>query len=171
MESVKITLASMLLQEFGPGCVLELDTTDRCIKVQLPVSADHVIYVRPDTLEQHFLCHYAHKADLADDQEWEMNGDALAWKQQNVAQLPRRLKARMCAFPDAVMWYVRQAAVRIESMKGLGGRRAAAPVVETFAEARARGYYFPEPKEAETIQQNPLKRKAAECTKKPLQKK
>ena len=169
MESVKTTLASMLLQEFGSGCVLELDTTDRCIKVQLPVSADHVIYVRPDTLEQHFLCHYAHKADLADDQEWEMNGDALAWKQQNVAQLPRRLKARMCAFPDAVMWYVRQAAVRIESMKGLGGRRAAAPAIETFAEARARRFNFPEPKEVEAIQQNPPERTAVKCTKKPPQ--
>jgi hypothetical protein len=163
MESVKSTLAAMLLHEFGPGCVLELDTVDRCFKLQLPVSADHVIYVQPDALERHFLCHYAHKADLVDDLEWEKNGDALAWKQQNVAQLPRRLKARMEDFASAVMWYARQAAARIESMKGLGGRRT--PVAETFAEARARLYYFPEPKEAEVIGQNPLKRKRAECTK------
>ena len=161
MESVKKTLTALLLQEFGPGCVLELDTDKRCFKLQLPVSADHVIYVQPDDLEQHFLCHYAHKADLADDQEWEKNGDTLAWKQQNVAQLPRSLKAKMGDFASAVMWYARQAATRIESMKGLGGRRASAPVVETFAEARARLYYCPEPKvdEAAKERENQLKPK------------
>jgi hypothetical protein len=161
MESVKTALAALLLEEFGPGCVLELDTTDRCFKLQLPVSADHVIYVRPDALERHFLCHYAHKADLLDDLEWERNGDALAWRQQNVAQLPRSLRARMGEFAPAVLWYARQAAARIESMKGLGGRRASAPVVETFAEAKARRYYFPEPKEDEAAKEREtlLKRK------------
>ena len=64
MEAVKTSIKASLLKEFGPGSILELDTTDRCIKIELPVSCDHVIYVRPDDYEKHFLCHYAHKLDL-----------------------------------------------------------------------------------------------------------
>ena len=144
MESVKSTIASFLLHQYGPGCVLELDTLDRCFKIQLPLSRDHVIYVRPDDYEQHFLCHYAHKADLADDLEWEKNGDMLKWKQQNAAQLPRRVKGPLRDFARAVKWYVPQAVERIELMKGLGGRREV--LVETFREAKAREYYSPMPK-------------------------
>ena len=103
MEPVKSAVAAFLLKQYGPGCVLELDTSDRCIKIQLPISRDHVIYVRPDNYEQHFLCHYAHKADLADDWEWEKNGEMLAWKQQNVAQLARNVKGPLRDFLRVVV--------------------------------------------------------------------
>ena len=147
MEPVKSAVAAFLLKQYGPGCVLELDTSDRCIKIQLPISSDHVIYVRPDRDERNFLCHYAHKADLADDWEWEKNGEMLARKQQNVAQLARNVKGPLRDFLRAVVWYVPQAAERIGLMKEMGGRREV--VVETFEEAKAREYYFPMPKKPE----------------------
>jgi hypothetical protein len=150
MESVKLALASSLLQVFGPGCVMELDTKDRCIKIELPVSRDHVIFVRPDDYETHFLCHYAHKADLLE-LLCDKNGDTLAWKQRNIAQLPRKVKGFMRDFAPAAMWYAKQAAERIESTKGLGGRRADTPIIETFREARAREFRDPEPRKAEVV--------------------
>lgn len=145
METVKSALASALLQAFGPGCVLELDTKEQCIKLELPVSRDHVIYVQPDAYERHFLCHYAHKTDL---QELlcDPNGDSLAWKQRNAAQLPLRVKGAMPRdFASVAAWYAGQAAERIERMKELGGRRASFPRLETFDEARARVFNDPEP--------------------------
>ncbi len=162
MESVKTTLAGMLSKEFGRGCVMELDTADRCMKIELPVSSDHVIYVRPDTYEKHFICHYAHKDDLLD-LLCDPNGETLEWKQQNVAQLPRMVKGTMRDFVPAAMWYVRQAAERIEMTKGLGGRRVS-PILETFREAKTRGYNFPEPKKVEAaivdeIEENNNRRK------------
>ncbi len=151
MESVKTALASALLTEFGRGCVIELDTSDQCFKIQLPVSRDHVIYVRPDAYERHFLCHYAHKADISE-LLCDPNGDSLAWKQRNVAQLVRRVKGVPPRdFVPATMWYARQAAARMERMRGLGGRRTDSPVVETFAEVRTRMYYDPEPQRPEAI--------------------
>lgn len=151
MESVKAALASALATEFGPGCVVELDIKDRCVKMELPVSRDHVIYVRPDDYERHFLCHYTHKADLAE-LLCDPNGDSLAWKQRNVAQLARKVKGAMPReFVTAAMWYARQAAARMEQMKGLGGRRADAPMVETFAEIKSRMYHDPEPKKPEVV--------------------
>jgi hypothetical protein len=158
MESVKSSVAAFLLQQYGPGCVLELDTSDRCLKIELPLSRDHVIYVRPDDKEQHFLCHYAHKADLVGDHEWEMNGDMLTWKQQNAAQLPRRVKGPLRDFTRAVRWYVPQAAERIDLMKGLGGRREA--VVETFNEVKARVYHCPMPKLSDEMEEQILNREA-----------
>jgi hypothetical protein len=145
MESVKTALASALLKEFGPGCIVELDTIDRCIKLSLPVSRDHVVYVRPDDYEKHYLCHYAHVADLKAFAD-EKNGDLLAFKQQNVAQLPRRVKGLLRDFVPATMWYVRQAAARMEIMKGMGDGRRLSPMLETFKEAKARAYHYPEPK-------------------------
>jgi hypothetical protein len=109
------------------------------------VSSDHVIYVRPDLYEKHFLCHYAHRADLLQAQDNETNGDLLAWKQQNVAQLPRMVKGSRRDFAPATLWYARQAAARIELMQGLGGR-CTGSVVETFREARERAYHYPRPK-------------------------
>jgi hypothetical protein len=145
MEAVKTALASALAKEFGPGCIMELDTKDRCMKIELPVSRDHVIYVRPDDYERHFLCHYAHKADMSE-LLCEPNGDVRAWKQRNVAQLVRRVKGVVPReFVAAAMWYAKQAAERIERMKGLGGRRGDFPLVETFAAAGAREYDDPEP--------------------------
>ena len=150
MESVKLALASSLLQSFGPGCVMELDTKDRCIKIELSMSRDHVIFVRPDDYESHFLCHYAHKADLLE-LLCDMNGDTLAWKQRNIAQFPRKVKGFLRDFAVAAMWYVRQAAERIESTKGLGGRRADMPIIETFNEAKTREFRDPEPRKAEVV--------------------
>ena len=149
MEAIKSAIASALVKEYGPGCVMELDTSDRCIKIELALSRDHVIYVRPDDYEKSFLCHYAHKEDLKG-LEHDANGDSLKWKQQNIAQLPRRVRGRLHEFTLAAMWYVRQAAERIEMMKGLGGRRMG-PMIETFKEAKAREYDFPEPRKAEVI--------------------
>ena len=143
MEAVKTAIKSSLLKEFGPGSILELDTTDRCIKIELPVSRDHVIYVRPDDYEKHFLCHYAHKLDLEAVEE--DAGELLAWKQQNVAQLSRKIKGSFRDFAKATMWYAKQAAERIEMMKEMGGRRRDCVTVETFKEAEVREYYFPEP--------------------------
>jgi hypothetical protein len=145
MEAVKSTIRASLLKEFGPGSILELDTTDRCIKIELPVSCDHVIYVRPDHYEKHFLCHYAHKADLEVLKD-EKNGDLLAWKQQNVAQLSRMVKGSFRDFATATMWYAKQAAERIEMMKEMGGRRRDCPMLATFKEARITAYHYPEPK-------------------------
>ena len=143
MEAVKTALCAMLLREYGPGVVLELDTTiDLCICIQLPVSREHVIYVRPDRGEKNYLCHYAHKEDLeamADEE----NGDRKAFKQQNIAQLPRQVKGAMRDFVQVTMQYVGMAAERIEQMKGLGGRRMS-PMIETFAEAKYRNYHFPD---------------------------
>jgi hypothetical protein len=154
MESVKTEICASLQENFGPGSyVLELDTTDRCIKIELTlVSPDHVIYIRPDDQELNFLCHYAHKADLEADLEFDLNGDTLAWKQQNVAQLPRKVKGSFGKFATIAMWYVMQAAERIDLMKDMGGRRGdCGPVIETIREARAREYYFPIPKKAELV--------------------
>jgi hypothetical protein len=147
MEAVKTALASALAKEFGPGCIMELDTKDRCMKIELPsiISRDHVIYVRPDDYERHFLCQYAHKADMSE-LLCEPNGDVRAWKQRNVSQLVRRVKGVFPReFVKAAMWYAKQAAERIERMKGLGGRRGDFPLVETFAEAGAREYDDREP--------------------------
>jgi hypothetical protein len=145
MESVKTALAAALLKEFGPGSVMELDTADLCMKIELPVSRDHVIYVRPDAHERNFLCHYAHKADL-EELLCDTNGDTLAWKQRNAAQLPLRVRGVMLRdFVATAMWYARQAAARMVLTKGLGGRRAGLPRVETFAEVRKREYYDPDP--------------------------
>ena len=167
METVKSVLSASLLKEFGPGCVMELDTTDRCIKIELtPVSRDHVIYVRPDKHEQNFLCHYAHKADLENDIAHEKNGDMLAWKQQNVAQLPRKVKGAMGIFATVAMWYVRQAAERIDLMKELGGRRGDSPMIETFKEAKAREKYCRGPKNNEEPSSFPHKSNKKDPTKK-----
>ena len=154
MESVKSEICASLQENFGAGSyVLELDTKDRCIKIELTsVSADHVIYIRPDDRELNFLCHYAHKADLEADLEFDKNGDTLAWKQQNVAQLPRKVKGSLGIFSTVAMWYVRQAAERIDLMKDMGGRRGdCGPVIETIQEARAREFYFPLPMKAEPV--------------------
>ena len=154
MEAVKSAVAAYLLKQYGAGCVLELDTSDRCMKMELPISHDHVIYVRPDKYERSFLCHYAHKADLADDQEFEKNGEMLEWKQQNVAQLARNVKGPLRDFLKAVMWYVPQAAERIDLMEEMGGRREV--VIETFKEAKARRYYCPMPKKPEVVLNKPV---------------
>ena len=145
MESVKSALASALLKEFGPGCIVELETIDRCMKLSLPVSRDHVVYVRPDNYEKHFLCHYAHVADLSAFED-EKNGDMLAFKQQNVAQLPMRVKGSLREFVPATMWYARLAAARMGIMKGMGDGRRLSPRLETFKEIKARLYHYPEPK-------------------------
>jgi hypothetical protein len=142
METVKTALCAMLLTEYGPGVVLELETSDRCIKIELPISRDHVIYVRPDDRERNFICHYAHREDLHALAE-ELNGDKKAFKEHNIAQLPWHVKGTMRDFVRVTMQYVRMAAERIEQMKGLGGRRIS-PMVETFAEARYRTYHFPD---------------------------
>ncbi len=143
MERVKSELASSLLREFGPGCVIELETTDQCIKISLPVSREHVVYVQPDRMERNFLCHYAHVDDMLA-LEHETNGEILEFKQQNIAQLVRKVQGTVPKdFIPAVMWYVRQAAPRMEMMKGLGGRRQAFPVLETIREAKARAYHYP----------------------------
>ena len=144
MESIKTGIASALLKEFGPGSVLELETGDRCIKILLPVSADHVVYVRPDDYERNFLCHYAHVEDLKAC-EGGANAEIRAWMQQNVAQLPMRIKGALRNFVPVATWYAKQAAGRIELMKELGGERMS-PKLETFNEARARVYNYPEPK-------------------------
>ena len=122
MESIKTALAAALLKEFGPGCRIELETIDLCMKISLPVSNHHVVYVRPDNYEKSFLCHYAHVADLKRFAH-ENNGELLAWKQQNVAQLPRRVAGNLREFVPAAMWYVRQAAERMEMMKSIGDGR------------------------------------------------
>lgn len=144
MESIKSAIASALLEEFGPGSILELETGDRCIKILLPVSDDHVVYVRPDDHERNFLCHYAHVEDLKAC-EGGASAEIRAWMQQNVAQLPLRIKGSLRKFVPVTMWYVKQAAERIELMKGLDGKRLS-PKLETFHEARARLYNCPEPK-------------------------
>ena len=151
MEEVRLALSDSLLKEFGPGCTLEIDTTDRCVKIELPVSKFHVIYVRPDERELNFLCHYAHKEDLQA-LIYDANGDSLAWKQQNAAQLPLRVKGTFRIFVKATMWYARLAVQRIDLMKGLGGKRSDLPIVETFKEARSREYHYPEPKKSRALE-------------------
>ncbi len=54
-------------------------------------------------------------------------------------------------FAAAAMWYVQQAAKRIESTKGLGGRRTDMPIIETFKEAKTREFRDPEPRKAEVV--------------------
>jgi len=64
MESVKSAILSSIQDRHGP-CVLQLDTGDLCIKIVVNKFPDHIIYVRPNDRQTQFLCHYAHRDDVA----------------------------------------------------------------------------------------------------------
>jgi hypothetical protein len=63
MEAVKSAITQGVQARHGP-CVVQLEPSDRCMKIHVRKCPDHIIYVRPNDRDTEFLCHYVHRSDV-----------------------------------------------------------------------------------------------------------
>lgn len=132
MEPIKSEIAQHVRATYGPA-IVELKDVDRCIAICIQRHPDHVIYIRPDERETHFLCHYAHREDLQACVS--VRAEVEEWKQQSIMQLARRVDGSLRRFVEVAKRYVRDAVARMELMKGVSGR-GFYKRVRTFEEAK-----------------------------------
>jgi hypothetical protein len=142
MEPIKSEIAQHVRTTYGPA-IVELKDVDRCIAICIERFPDHIIYVRPDERETHFLCHYVHIEDLQACVS--VRAEVEEWKQQSVFQLTRRVDGNLRGFVDVAKRYVRDAVARMELMKGVAGR-GFYKKVRTFEEAKQDLVLNPKPR-------------------------
>jgi len=143
MEAIKSAIRAAVTAAHGE-CTLQLSASDLCISVCLHRHPDYVMYIRPDDRQTHFLCHYAHREDLAGCAD--VSAEMEAWKQQAVFQLPRKVSVGgLGQFAKVAIDYVRDAAARMELRRELNGRGAYVKV-KTFAEAKQEAISNPMPR-------------------------
>ena len=142
MEPIKIALRASLEALYGPT-TLFFTQQDKGFAICVHRHPEHVIYIRPDDRETHYLCHYAHREDLertADD-----NKEMQEWKQQAVFQLARLYQGGPSKYVDVAMRYVASATERMELYKGVSGRGSYTRV-RTFAEVVLDHQHNPKPR-------------------------
>jgi len=155
MESIKSTLRSALQSTYGE-CTLVMGENDRGFSICIHKYKQHVIYIRPDERETHYLCHYAHREDLertADDSK-----EREEWKQQAVFQLPRRYDGGLKKYVQIAMKYVQSATERMELYRDIDGR-GLYHRIKSFAEAAHDQRSYPKPKRPDPVLPPPVCRR------------
>ena len=64
MDAIKSAIMRGVQERHGP-CSVQMESMDMCMKISLVKCPDHIIYVRPNDHQTQFLCHYAHRSDVA----------------------------------------------------------------------------------------------------------
>ena len=155
METIKCTIYDAVVLTHG-ACTLNLTNEDLCISICVHAYPEYVIYIRPDDMQTHFLCQYAHREDLEGCAN--VSAEMEAWKQQAVLQLPRKVQGRLGQFVKVACDYVDAAVARMELRRGLNGRGAYVKV-KTFEEAKQEAVLNPRPKRAKAVLPPPVCRR------------
>jgi hypothetical protein len=162
MESIKTSLSAALESAYGEFTVV-MDDSDKGFSICIHQYNQHVIYIRPDDRETHYLCHYAHRDDL--ERTEDDNKERQEWKQQAVFQLARTYKGGLSKYVEVAMQYVASATERMELYREVSGR-GAYHRVRTFAEVVLDHQRNPKPKRPDpTIPPPVCKRHNAEYKK------